>query len=98
MRIQKFDTVVSVLCCALLGFFAWHATKGPRGFAYTEKLASETEQLQSQLDSVQAQRTKLNLRVAALRPESIDPDLLDEEARQVLFLAKANEIVVLRQR
>lgn len=98
MRVNKFDTTVSVVCCALLAFFGWHATKGPRGFSYTERLEERTAQLQQQRDTVEQQRKQVDMRVTHLRPESIDPDLLDEEVRKTLYFANAKEIVVLQQR
>ena len=33
---RRFDFVVTCVCCALLGYFGWHAYKGPRGFPYRD--------------------------------------------------------------
>lgn len=94
MRIQKFDAAVTVVCCALLGFFGWHAGQGPRGYAYATRLAEQGAKLQLQLDSVRAQGAKLEAKVMLMRPESIDPDMLDELTRRSLLLAAPGEIVV----
>lgn len=94
MRIQKFDAAVTIVCCALLGFFGWHASKGPRGFAYSERLAGDTGKLQLQLEHASAQRQQMEARVVLLRPESIDPDMLDEQARRILLLARPGEIII----
>ncbi len=32
MRVHKFDIAVTCACLTLLGYFAWHAFEGPRGF------------------------------------------------------------------
>lgn len=95
MRISKFDSVVTCACLGLLGFFAWHAQEGPRGFAFREKLASQSRQLSDELAAIQKQRTDFETRVALLRPESVDPDMLDEMARSTLDVAGPNDLIVL---
>ena len=95
MRISKFDSVVSCACLGLLGFFAWHAWEGPRGFRFNEKLKSQSAQLTGDLAEIQKQRTSFEQRVTLLRPESVDPDMLDEMARATLDVAKPNELIVL---
>ena len=95
MRISKFDSVVTCACLGLLGFFAWHAQEGPRGFAFREKLANQSGQLSDELATVQKQRTDFETRVALLRPESVDPDMLDEMARSTLDVAGPHELIVL---
>ena len=95
MRISKFDSVVTCACLGLLGFFAWHAQEGPRGFAFREKLASQSRQLSDELSAIQMQRTDFETRVALLRPESVDPDMLDEMARSTLDVAGPNDLIVL---
>jgi cell division protein FtsB len=95
MRISKFDSVVTCACLGLLGFFAWHAQEGPRGFAFREKLASQSRQLSEELAAIQKQRTDFETRVALLRPESVDPDMLDEMARSTLDVAGPNDLIVL---
>ncbi len=64
MRISKFDSVVTCACLGLLGFFAWHAQEGPRGFAFREKLASQSRQLSDELAAIQKQRSDFETRVA----------------------------------
>lgn len=95
MRISKFDSVVTCACLGLLGFFAWHAQEGPRGFAFREKLASQSRQLSKELAAIQKQRTDFETRVALLRPESVDPDMLDEMARSTLDVAGPNDLILL---
>ncbi len=94
MRVQKFDMIVSLGCCALLGFFAWHAFKGPRGFGYREKLVAEAVKLETGLTAITKRRDNAEMRVKLLRPDSVDPDMLDEMARQTLNLARPNEFII----
>jgi cell division protein FtsB len=94
MRIYKFDIVVTCACASLLGFFAWHAFHGQRGFEYRDKLQSQAVQLADELAEIQKQRTGTERRVALLRPESVDTDMLDEMARKTLDVGQANELIV----
>jgi cell division protein FtsB len=95
MYISKFDSVVTCGCLGLLGFFAWHAMEGPRGFKFREKLAAHSGELTGELAEIEKQRADTEHRVALLRPESVDPDMLDEMARATLDVAGPNELVVL---
>lgn len=95
MRLSKFDSVVTCGCLGLLGFFAWHALEGPRGFKFREKLAAHSQRLTGELAAIEKQRGDFEHRVALLRPESVDPDMLDEMARGTLDMAAPNELIVL---
>lgn len=95
---RRFDFVVTCVCCALLGYFGWHAYKGPRGFPHRDGLEVKVASLKAKYEGLQAQREKLEGKVTLLRPESIDPDLLDELARGNLELAKPTDVVAFTQR
>lgn len=95
---RRFDFVVTCVCCALLGYFGWHAYKGPRGFPYRDALEVKVAKLQDKFEGLQDQREKLESKVSLLRPESIDPDLLDELARGKLELAKPTDVVAFTAR
>jgi cell division protein FtsB len=77
----------------LLGYFAWHAWKGPRGYPYQHQLEYNLAMLQQKYETLEAQRTNKEAKVALLRPESIDPDLLDEMARSSLEMVKPGDVV-----
>lgn len=95
---RRFDIIVTCVCCALLGYFAWHAFKGPRGFPFKEGLVVKAAALSEKYDALQAERQRLESKVTLLRPESIDPDLLDELARGNLELAKPTDVVAFTAR
>ncbi len=90
---RRFDLIVTLVCCALLGYFAWHAEKGPRGFPYREGLEVKVASLKAKYEGMRQERARMEGKVALLRPESIDPDLLDELARGNLQLAKPTDVV-----
>ncbi|MBI3710032.1 MAG: septum formation initiator family protein [Proteobacteria bacterium] len=58
------------------------------------QLRERIVEAQAQLDEVTAERRALERRVALLRPDNLDPDLLDERARLVLNLARPDEVVI----
>ncbi|MFL5259208.1 MAG: FtsB family cell division protein [Hyphomicrobiales bacterium] len=95
---RKFDLVVTVVCLALLGYFGWHAFKGPRGFAHEEGLEAQAKKLALELEGLRAGRKGLDRRVALMRPESIDPDMLDELSRSELGYVKAGDLVIVTAR
>jgi cell division protein FtsB len=95
---RKFDLIVTVVCLALLVYFGWHAFKGPRGFAHEEGLETQAKKLALELEGLRAERKRLDRRVALMRPESIDPDMLDELARSELGYVKAGDLIIVTAR
>ena len=51
-------------------------------------------QLKAQLAGLKDEHARWELRVASLRPESIDKDLLDEEAHALLDRVGKDEVVI----
>ena len=90
---RRFDLAVTCVCCALLGYFAWHAWKGPRGYPYRDSLAGQVAVLEVKHKRLLEERQRLESKVTLLRPDSIDPDLLDEIARNSLQMAKPTDVV-----
>ncbi len=95
---RRFDFIVTCVCCALLGYFGWHGWEGPRGFSYRDGLEVQLAQLATRHEGLHAERVKMEDKVVLLRPESIDPDLLDELARGNLELAKPTDVVAFTAR
>ena len=93
-RRSAFDITVTVVCLSLLGFFAWHGMYGKRSFANQDAILAKMSGLEQKRDALRVRREALETRVSLLRPESIDPDMLEEMSRKMLGFAKANEIVV----
>lgn len=91
---RRFDFAVTLVCCALLGYFAWHAWKGPRGYPYQDSLQKQLAQLDQKYGELKGKREALEHKVSLLRPDSIDPDLLDEMARAKLDMVKPGDLVL----
>jgi cell division protein FtsB len=94
MRLRAFDIAVTVGSLGLLGYFGWHGLHGPRSFANEAAIEAEVARLEDELAEVSAEGAARDARVALLRPQSIDPDLLDEIARRSLGYVRESEIVL----
>jgi cell division protein FtsB len=95
---RRFDLIVTCVCCAMLGYFAWHAWKGPRGYPYKDNLEAKVALLDAKFQGLRSERLAFEHKVELLRPESIDPDLLDEMARGQLELARPTDVVAFTKR
>jgi cell division protein FtsB len=91
---KRFEFLVSLGCLVMLGYFGWQGFYGPRGFPYRDQLQKHSDVLTKELHDITTQRKTIETRVALMRPESIDPDLLDELARRDLNMVKQNDIIV----
>ncbi len=80
----------------LTGYFAYHLVEGERGFEAWLRLNREMRTATANLEAVRAQRAALDLRVSNLRPEHVDPDLLDERIRATLNLVSPDDIVIMQ--
>ena len=81
---------------ALAGYFAYHLVEGDRGLKAWLRLNREIRIETANLAAARAQRAALDLKVSELKPDHVDPDLLDERTRATLNLASPDEIVVMR--
>ena len=85
-----------VLGFALTGYFAYHLVEGDRGLKAWFQLNREIRTATANLEAVRAQRAALDLRVSNLRPDHVDPDLLDERIRAILNLVSPDDIVIMQ--
>ncbi len=75
-------------------YLVWGASKGQRGLAAKADYETQTTQLQKELQDLRAERARWERRVAAMRSESVDRDLLDEEARGKLDRVGKDDVVI----
>ena len=86
--------LLPVSCLFVLGYFAYHAVEGDYGLFALGKLEGRVARLESELASIRAHREEIEKRVALMRPESVDRDMVDERAREALNMADAKDIVI----
>ncbi len=83
---------------AILSYFGMNAYSGQRGIIAKAQFDAEQAQLQSQLQDLRAQKAVLARKVAMLKADSIDPDMLDQRARDILNFAAPNDLVVFEKK
>lgn len=79
---------------AASGYLVYGASNGEHGLKTKEKYDAEAEVLKTELAGLKEERARWDRRVAALRPESVDRDLLEEEAHTKLDRVAKDEIVI----
>jgi cell division protein FtsB len=94
IRAVRFDYLVSLGCLALLAYFAWHAWFGPRSHRYVQELSVSSASLMGSRERLILKKDALQKQVELLRPESVDPDMLEEMARVSLGWVAANELII----
>jgi cell division protein FtsB len=82
----------------IVGYFVHHAQNGNRGLEARRQLKIEAFGLQQQLDAARTERADWEHRIALLRSDQIDRDLLDERARVVLGRVHKNDVVIMTGR
>jgi cell division protein FtsB len=87
--------VAPFICLVLMIYFGYHAIHGDRGLLVWIQLNNEIKQAEKIHASLVQRRELLERRVAFLKPESLDRDLLMERAHLILGLVRNDEVVVL---
>ena len=94
-RTLPISALVYFFVMLLLGlYFAFAAVQGPSGLLRRVQLQAETEQLIRQRDALQAEVDQMRNLTRRLSDDYLDLDLLDERARDVLGLVRADELIV----
>jgi cell division protein FtsB len=86
-------TVFNMVILLMLLYFIFHSIYGSRGVIAYFKLQAELENAHSKLNTLRVERLEIENKAKLLRPESLDKDMLDEKARNVLGVVSPNEQV-----
>lgn len=79
---------------ALCVYFTFAAVQGDYGLFRRVEITAEAEDLQKQLLRVRADVAQMENLTKRLSDDYLDLDLLDEQARSVLGMVRADEIVI----
>ena len=85
--------ILSSVVIVFLVYFLFYSIYGDRGIISYFKWQHNLTESRAVLDEVKGKKLELEHRVKLLRSESLDPDMLDEQARRVLGVSKENEQV-----
>lgn len=81
------------IAAALIAYFGVNAYTGKYGLNARQELDQEIVQLTDELARLKAERGAAEKRVSLLRPDRVDPDMLDERARYQLDYVHPRDLV-----
>lgn len=90
--------IVPAIALVVLSYFGFHAYNGDYGINAKQRLKLRIEVLETELASLNNRRGELEERLRLVKDGSMEEDMLDEQARRALNVARENEIVIFRTR
>ncbi|HET9148239.1 MAG TPA: septum formation initiator family protein [Acetobacteraceae bacterium] len=87
-------TVAPAIFLGLTVYFGYNAVNGSRGFIAQAREQAEIAKARTDLKTVTARRGRWEAKVAALKSNAIQADMLNQQARAVLNLANPADLVV----
>jgi|APCry1669190156_1035279.scaffolds.fasta_scaffold05559_2 cell division protein FtsB len=75
-------------------YFVWHANNGERGLKAKASYVQQIDDLQGQLSQLRAERERWQRKVDMMSGDSIDRDLLEEEARTILGYVDKRDLTI----
>jgi cell division protein FtsB len=95
-RLRAFLTALGlyVVAALFIGYFGVNAYTGKNGINARQELDQQIADLASEVARVKAERERWERRVALLKADRIDPDMLDERARQLLNYLDPHEVTI----
>lgn len=95
MRRRLRAAVAPALFLSLVAYCGWNAVQGDHGLQAFAGRQEQLKALQAELARTQAEQQVWERRVAGLRVQRLDPDMLDERARAMLNVADPGDVVML---
>jgi len=83
-----------VFAALMIGYFGVNAYSGDRGLKAKEDIDRQTATLTAELDRLRLEHAQWQRRIALVRSDDIDPDMLDERARTLLDYADPNDLTL----
>ncbi len=94
LRRQLRSLLLPAVLFLFAAYFGWQATQGSRGLhAYAERRKEEKAAV-AELAAAKSDQAVWQRRVAALRGDHLDLDVLDERVRAMLNLSRPADIIV----
>jgi cell division protein FtsB len=90
----KKSLLYGVLLGTLMTYTLYHLFQGNRGLFSLFKLKQIVKEEQIILEKLTNEEEIIKRRINLLRPQSLDLDMLDEQARRVLNAASENDVIV----
>jgi cell division protein FtsB len=87
--------VLYSISAAVVGYFVYHAHNGARGVEAKKQFEAQADELSKELEDLKRVRSEWERRIALLRSDQIDRDLLEERARIMLGRVHRNDLVII---
>jgi cell division protein FtsB len=84
-----------VMAALLIGYFGVNAYDGAHGLKAKQDIDRETATLSAELSQLQSEHAQWEHRIALLKSDDIDADMLDERARALLDYVDPNDLVMM---
>lgn len=99
-RRQRILQAAGLYCAAaaMIAYFGFHAYHGDHGIKAKQQFLAEIDTLNGELAALRREKTEVGRRVALMRSDAIDPDMLDQRAREILNFADPRDLVLVRRR
>jgi cell division protein FtsB len=96
-RFRRFLMPLALYCAAgaVVSYFVHHANHGRRGAEARRELKVKAYELGRELEASKIERHEWERRVALLRSDQIDRDLLEEQGRIMLGRVHRNDLVII---
>lgn len=91
------SAIMPLLTVLMLAYFGYHALEGDHGMKAWLQLTAEKAQLAETAADIRARREALENKVALLKPDNLDPDLLAERVREMLGFSHENEVILFHE-
>src|ERR1700752_3977341 len=83
-----------VMAALLIGYFGVNAYSGNHGLKAKEDIDRQIAAMSADLERLKLERSQWERRVALLKSDKLDPDMLDERARALLDYTDANDLTL----
>ena len=84
-----------VVAALLIGYFGVNAYSGNHGLKAKQDIDQQMAALSAELGRLQLERAQWQRRIALLKSDDLDPDMLDERARALLDYVDANDLTLM---
>jgi cell division protein FtsB len=83
------------LAALLIGYFGVNAYNGDRGLKAKEDIDRQMAALTADLQRLKLEHAQWERRIALMKSDDLDPDMLDERARALLDYVDPNDLILM---
>ena len=88
---------IPAVCLSILAYYGFSAFQGDLGVRSRTQMDDKSLGMQFELVRLRKQRDDLKIKVELLREGRVEKDMLDQQARHLLNMVKADEFVIITE-